>query len=142
MSLPDATAKAWQAALAAEHRAVFGYGLLGPRLSGAERLRAEQDFASHEAVRDATDVALGAAGQTPVGPEADYPALFPVGSPAAARQLAVRLEDDAAGAWRYLFAAATQDRVAAARRVAQGYLTASAVRAARWRGTSEAFPGI
>jgi hypothetical protein len=47
-----------------------------------------------------------AAGLVPVAPEADYPALYPVSDAAAARALAARVEDDCAGAWRYLYAQA------------------------------------
>ena len=69
---------AWQAALAAEHQAAFGYALLGPRLSGDDRALAVACSDAHEALRDATAAAIAAAGLVPDPPQADYPALYPV----------------------------------------------------------------
>jgi hypothetical protein len=140
-----ALTEAWQAALAAEHAAVFGYGLLGPR-AGADTALAAADQAAHERLRDATTAALAAAGAAPVPPAADYPALYPVPDQAAARRSALRLEDDCAAPWRSLFLQA-QGRPAL-RRTAQANLTASAVRAVRWRRLVDprhpatAFPGL
>ena len=45
---------AWQAALAAEHQAVFGYALLGPRLAPDELALAVYCSDAHEMLRDAT----------------------------------------------------------------------------------------
>ena len=47
--------------------------------------------------------AIAAAGLVPVPPRADYPALYPVTGAAAARALAVRLENACAAAWRFLY---------------------------------------
>ncbi|MDR1999210.1 MAG: ferritin-like domain-containing protein [Frankiaceae bacterium] len=129
---------AWQAALAAEHQAVYGYGLLGPYLQDATaRTLAVSCFDAHGALVAATSAALAAAGQEPVGPLADYPGLPAVQTDAQARALAARLEDECAQAWRYLYAQDAQRRTSA-----QQGLTASAVRAARWRGTTSPFPGL
>jgi hypothetical protein len=142
---------AWQAALAAEQQAVFGYGLLGPRLSGTDRDLAGSDAVEHETLRDDTAAAITAAGLTPVPPLADYPALYPVADAAGARRLAVRLEDNCAAAWRFLYlqaAGRTSARAATLRHRAQAALTASAVRGARWRARvspahpTTAFPGL
>jgi hypothetical protein len=142
---------AWQAALAAEQQAAFGYSLLGPRLSGPDQQLAVSCSDDHETRRDATAAAIAGAQLRPVAPKADYPALYPVADAAAARALAVRLEDDCAVAWRYLYlraASATGARARALRATAQEALTASAVRATRWRALSTpgkattAFPGI
>lgn len=153
MTTPTArVGAAWQAALAAEHQAVFGYALLGPRLDATDRDRARAAVGDHEAIRDATARALLAAGLTPVPPAADYPTLNPVPDAAAARRLAVRLERACAAAWRYLYeqAAATASSATPTtlRAAAQDALTASAVRAAQWgflvdpsRATTP-FPGI
>jgi hypothetical protein len=135
---------AWQAALAAEQQAVFGYGLLGPRLAAADRQLAVTCSDAHETLRDRTEAALAAAGLTPAPPLADYPALYPVPDAAAARALAVRLEDGCAAAWRYLYLQAASTPGARAERLrpaAQAALTASAVRAAQWRRATVAFPG-
>jgi Domain of unknown function (DUF4439) len=147
----SALTTAWQAALAAEHRAVFGYGLLGPKLRGAESALAVGCSNAHEQLRDRTAAAVSAAGLTPVTPRADYPDLYPVDDAADARALAVRIEDDCAAAWRFLYlrAASTHEDGAAELRVAsQAALTASAVRASGWRRRIDpahvtvAFPGI
>jgi Domain of unknown function (DUF4439) len=137
---------AWQAALAAEQRAVFGYGLLGPRLSdAADRAAAHVDQAAHALLQAQTAAALAASSQEPDEPAADYPDLYPVRDASAARALALRLEEQSAAAWRYLYAtaaAATGPSAATVRRQAQGGLIGSAVRALRWRGRPVPFPGI
>lgn len=141
---------AWRAAVAAEHQAVFGYGLLGPRLSGPDQQLAVAASNAHETLRDTNEAALARAHVAPVPPQADYPALYPVPDAARARALAVRLEDACAAAWRFLYLQAASDPGRAAhplRRPAQAALTASAVRAARWRARvspaqpTQAFPG-
>jgi hypothetical protein len=140
---------AWQAALAAEHQAAFGYPLLGPQLTGAQQALSRTSQAAHEALRDTTAARIAAAGLSPVAPLGDYAGLYPVDGAKAARALAVRLEADCAAAWRFLYAAAATDAGNRTLRAqAQQALTASAVRATRWRqaaGTSPAtvaFPGI
>jgi hypothetical protein len=139
---------AWQAALAAEHEAVFAYGLLGPRLPSTELAVACET--AHEALRDATAEAITAAGLAPVPPASDYPSLYPVPNAAAAQAVAVRVEDGCATAWRYLYLVAASTSGAPARRLrgtAQDALTASALRAVRWRlrvsphHVTRAFPG-
>ena len=147
----SAVLAAWQAALAAEHQAVFGYALLGPRLSGNDQQLAVASSDAHERLRDATEAAISAHGVTPSSPLADYPALYPVKSHAAARALAIRLEDECAVAWRYLYlraASSTGAPARPARKAAQHALTSSAVRGAQWRviatpnAATEPFPGL
>ncbi|HET6878077.1 MAG TPA: DUF4439 domain-containing protein [Jatrophihabitans sp.] len=142
---------AWQDALAAEHEAVFGYTLLGPQLTGAAQQLAVACSNAHESLRDATEQAMWQAGLTPVSPRADYPGLYPVPDAASARRLAARLEQGCAAAWRFLYAqaASAPGPAATARRAeAQAALTASAVRATKWRllidphDATTAFPGI
>jgi Domain of unknown function (DUF4439) len=136
---------AWQAALAAEQQAEFGYALLGPQLSGSRRELAAACWHGHGAQASNTTAALVRAGATPVPAQADYPSLYPVSGPAAARALAIRLETDCASAWRYLFAVAATSNDSQAndrRKDSQQALIAAAVRATRWRGSSVAFPGI
>lgn len=147
-ALPRAVLDAWQAALAAEQRAVFGYALLGPRLRGTAVLARAVDCSdAHEALRNATADALAAAGATPVAPAADYPAMYPVDTADRARALALTLEVACAAAWRYLYAQAARafaPPLPDLRRSTQAALTASAVRATRWRGAAAPppFPGM
>jgi hypothetical protein len=142
---------AWRGALAAEHEAVFGYALLGTHLRGADQRLAVSCSDAHEALRDVTASAMTHAGLTPVAPQADYPALYPVAGAADARKLAIRLEDGGAAAWRYAYlraASAPGQRARAVRSAAQDALTASAVRATRWRALvtpshpTTPFPGV
>lgn len=143
---------AWQAALAAEQQAVYGYGLLGPYLpTAADRDRARAAMAAHQAACDAITTAMAVQHHTPDDPPADYPDLYPIAAGAPALALAVRLEDDAATAWRYLYAVASVTggpSASALRRSAQANLTASAVRAVQWRrrvspaAATVPFPGI
>lgn len=142
---------AWQAALGAEHQAVFGYALAGARLSGSDRALAMSCSDAHATIRDAMESAIAMAGLIPATPEADYSALYPVPDAPAARRLAVRLEDACAQAWRYLYArtvAATGSRARTLRAQAQQQLIGSAVRATKWRElvdparATTPFPGI
>jgi hypothetical protein len=142
---------AWQAALAAEQQAAFGYGLLGPQLPAAEQGLARTCGGAHEVVRDTTASAIAGAGEQPVPPAADYPDLYPVASAGSARLLALHLEDSCARAWRYLYlqaASSRSHRSATLRETSQRNLTASAVRGAQWRRLitpqhpSTPFPGL
>ena len=155
---------AWQSALAAEQRARFGYGLLGPRLGGAAAGSARTAQAAHEQLIADTGTAMAAAGITPAAPAADYPDLYPVDSAGAAVRLALRLEEGAAAAWRFAYAtaagtesvsvphssgaAAPAEPARSVRTLAQRALIDSAVRATQWRLTghlgtpSIPFPGI
>jgi hypothetical protein len=150
MSLIDA----WQAALAAEQQAAFGYTILGPQLPGGRQKLAHEAQSVHEGIRDSTAEAIAAHGSTPQAPAGDYPALYPPARTSPGK-LAADLEDDCAAAWRYLFVAASTDSTtgadkstAALRKLAQARLTASALRALQWRKGQppqralQPFPGI
>lgn len=151
--------RAWQSALAAEHQAIFGYDVLGPRLPATEQALAHRAQDAHREQRAAVEASMAALGLTPVAPLADYPALYPVQNAATALRLAVHLEDACAAAWRYLYLQAATARPvpaatsssatrAALRSAGQRQLTASAVRATRWRviatpaQATVAFPGL
>ena len=137
---------AWEAALVAEQRAVFGYGVLGPRLTAeADRATARTDQAAHVVLQAQTAAALTVAGEEPAEPAADYPDLYRARDATGARALALALEEQSAAAWRYLYATAaatTSPSAARARRQAQAALITAAVRALRWRGRPVPFPGI
>jgi hypothetical protein len=142
---------AWQGALAAEHAAVAGYDVLGPRLDPAHVGLARTDQQAHRALRDATSAALTGAGQTPTAARPDYPLPFAVTSATTAHRFAVSLESACAAAWRYLIAVAAdtpQLPNPTLRADAQTALTASAVRAVGWRrlvdpaAPTVPFPGI
>jgi hypothetical protein len=151
-------AQAWQQALATEYAAVFGYGILGPRLDSAASVtlgRAGEQ--AHRDLGERTAGDLSAAGHAPVAPAADYPLPYPVADDLSAKHFAIRLESGCASAWRYLISVAASDvggpgsdadQLRTLRAVAQAALTASAVRAMHWRQLIDPakatvpFPGI
>ncbi len=127
-----------QAALAAEHAAVYGYGVVGGQAAPGRKAEAMRAYDAHRAGRDAmarTVVDLGAA---PVAAAAGYALPFPVADPAAAVRLAAYLEDHVAGAYGDLVGAS----IGGIRQDAASALREAAVRAVRWRGGSVAFPGL
>lgn len=148
----SALSDAWQLALGAEQQAVFGYALAGAHLdTGTSSQLARTSQRAHETLRDKAVAAIIAAGGAPNQPPADYPSLYPVRDARSALRLTIRLENDAASAWRYLYAVGAQTTgapSAVARTVAQAGLTASAVRATQCRvlvnpaAAGVAFPGI
>jgi hypothetical protein len=147
VSTPTDARSAWQAALAAEYAAAFGYGTLGPRLTDAAQAQLARTCESaHRDVAATTAEQLVTAGATPVQPEADYQLPFAVTDADSARQLALRLETAAASAWRFVISIA--DTPATLRATALAALSASAVRAVRWRALvtpatpTVPFPGI
>ncbi|MFI9490450.1 ferritin-like domain-containing protein [Streptomyces halstedii] len=127
-----------QAALAAEHAAVYGYGVLGGRLEGRPRTDATAAHDAHRARRDALVRAVRDLGGTPVAADAAYALPFPVSDPSAALRLAAVIEDRVAGVCSDLVRAARGPL----RSQAAGALRGAAVRAARWRGSGVAFPGL
>jgi hypothetical protein len=130
--------KALQAALAAEHAAVYGYGVVGGRIREERRGEARSAYDAHRARRDALVREVRDLGGKPVAAAAAYALPFPVPDPAAAVRLAAELEDRVAGVYSDLVRATGGER----RRSAAGALREAAVRAVRWRGESVAFPGL
>jgi hypothetical protein len=129
---------ALQAALAAEHAAVYGYGVVGGRITEARRAEARAAWNAHRAGRDALAREVRDLGGQPVAADAAYALPFPVPDAAAALRLAAQLEQRLAGVYADLVRAATGAR----RGTAAGALREAAVRAVRWSGQSVAFPGL
>ncbi|WP_449348498.1 ferritin-like domain-containing protein [Streptomyces shaanxiensis] len=130
--------QALQEALAAEHAAVYGYGVVGGRIGEARRAEATAAYDSHRARRDALVRAVRSLGGTPVAAAAGYALPFPVPDSAAAVRLAAVLEDRVAGVYADVVRATEGGR----RGTAAEALREAAVRAVRWRGESVAFPGL
>ncbi|MGW1290045.1 ferritin-like domain-containing protein, partial [Streptomyces sp. NPDC002586] len=105
---------ALQAALAAEHAAVYGYGVVGGRIAAARRTEARTAYDAHRASRDALTRAVRDLGGQPVAADAAYALPFPVPDSATALRLAARLEDRVAGVYADLVRAATGARRVAA----------------------------
>ncbi|MFD5097737.1 ferritin-like domain-containing protein [Streptomyces albidochromogenes] len=130
--------EAVQAALAAEHAAVYGYGIVGGRVADERRDEAREAYDAHRARRDALERTVRDLGATPVAAAAAYALPFPVPDAAAAVRLAAELEDRVAGVYSDVVRAAGGPL----RREAAGALREAAVRAVRWRGRGVAFPGL
>ncbi|MGW2518443.1 ferritin-like domain-containing protein [Streptomyces sp. NPDC001617] len=129
---------ALQEALAAEHAAVYGYGVVGGRIREGRRTEARSAYDAHRARRDALAREIRDLGGTPVAAAAAYALPFPVPDSAAAVRLAAQLEDRVAGVYSDVVRATGGER----RRSAAEALREAAVRAVRWSGESVAFPGL
>ena len=126
-----------QAALAAEQAASYGYGVVGANLTGAKLAAATADWIGHQRARDAlTAMVLAMRGQ-PHAAAAAYQLPVAVTGPASAAALAAELEQRVAAG--YLAMVALDDR--ALRKLGAERMQAAAVRATRWSGRTEAFPG-
>ena len=134
----EATLAALQAALAAEHAAVYGYGVVGGRVDEERRDEARQAHDAHRARRDALHRTVHELGGRPRAAAAAYQLPFEVPDGAAAVRLAAELEDRVAGVYADLVRVTTGAR----RREAAAALREAAVRSARWKGSSVAFPGL
>ena len=138
MSNTITVAKALQAALAAEHAAVFGYGVVGAH--GGERYAAaaNHDWNVHRAHRDQLIALLRQRKIDPVGAKPAYALPFNVDGPETAARLAAHLEDGLASA--YLLLVATTDPKL--RSLGARMLRDATVRGTRWGGSMAAFPGM
>lgn len=135
---PD-TAAAVQAALGAEHAAIWCYGLATAFLPSALDERARVDSGAHRARRDATVALLTEAGLRPVPAEPAYRTPTPVSDPASATALALAAESDAAAAWRSVLERCDD---AGLRRAALDGLSDAALRGAFWAGRSGTRPVV
>lgn len=132
-------------ALAAEHAAIWGYGVVGAALAADAQGLATASEVAHRDVRDRVISLLADRGSDPVPAEGGYALPFPVLSVIDAAALAVVLEEGVAAAWvRVLDQAAERTT----RELAVGVLTATEVRAVGWRSAAgetsvtRAFPGL
>jgi Domain of unknown function (DUF4439) len=131
-------------AVATEHATIYGYGLVSAHSTPDVNSLVSSSMAEHRLRREAAIEMLGARSVNEPLPAAGYQLPMEVDNPTDAANLAVRMEEDAAVAWRAVLEQATteQDRA-----FAVTALTQCAVRAARWSrvlGVSPitvAFPG-
>ncbi len=126
------------AALAAEHAAVYAYGVLAARTTGRLRVAMTTAYNAHRARRDQLRTMTIAAGGTPAEPKAVYALPVTPSSAAQAVELAVLVERGVTGA--YLELAASPDP--ALRRMAALAMQECAVRSYSLRPEIEAFPGM
>ena len=120
--------QAVQEALAAEHAAVWTYGLVSAFVQRADRTA--EGANAHRARRDATERLLRDAGQEPVPPSAAYLPPAPVTDAASSVAALVAVESDCCVAWRGVLERTDDQNL---RRSALDALSTSAVRATRWR---------
>ncbi|TDD80850.1 DUF4439 domain-containing protein [Actinomadura rubrisoli] len=138
---PKSDVQALQTALAAEHAAVYGYGVLGARLRGTLRQTAAAVWDAHRVQRDRLISILSV---RPVAAAPAYRLPVKATSARAAAQLAAALEDALVPAYVGLAGASSPDL----RVLASGSAQNAMARAARWRmnagapAPSAAFPGL
>ncbi|GAA2902143.1 ferritin-like domain-containing protein [Streptosporangium fragile] len=125
-------------ALAAEHAAVYAYGVIAARTTGRLRTRATAAFNAHRTRRDRLREMIIAAGGTPAEPTAAYALPVTPSSAAQAVELAVLVERGVTGA--YLELAASADT--SVRRLAALAMQECAARSYELRPEIDAFPGM
>jgi hypothetical protein len=125
-------------ALAAEHAAIFGYGVVGAHLDRSGQNTARQAETAHRNRRDAVVARILAAEGTPPSAAPAYELPFEVEDRASALRLAIDLEEGTARAWRRALAGTADDD----RKLALGGLVDCAVRATRWRRTAGVEPAV
>ena len=132
-------------ALAAEHAAVWGYGVVGAALDAGSQELAQTSETAHRDVRDRVVALLTERGADPVRAEGAYGLPFPVLSPTDASALAVVLEEGVSAAWVRVLDQAVERTT---RELAMTALAATEVRAVGWRTAAgqtpvtRAFPGL
>jgi hypothetical protein len=134
----EGTVPALQAALAAENAAIFGYGVAGAHLTGSGLAAAEQDWTRHNEARDTLAAMIRRLGAAPAATRAFYQLPFRVHDAASAMALAAYLEDGVTKAYLGLVAVSDQRL----RRFGALAMQGTAQRAAFWRGSTQAFPGL
>ena len=129
---------ALQAALAAENAAIFGYGVAGAHLTGSSQATAGREWTGHNQARDSLTTMIASRGAVPAAAQASYRLPFRVHDAASARSLAAYLEDGVTRAYLGLVAVSDQRL----RRFGAMAMQEAAQRAASWRGSTQAFPGL
>jgi len=131
-------------AIATEHATIYGYGLVSAHSTPDVNDLVATAMAEHRDRREAAITMLEARSIAPPVPAAGYQLPMEVDNPTDAANLAVRMEEDTAVAWRAVLEQATDEQD---RAFAVTALTQCAVTAARWSrvlGISPitvAFPG-
>lgn len=129
---------ALQGALAAEHAAVYGYGVVAALLDGSQLRVAEAALDHHRARRDRLRASVVDAGGVPVESAAAYTLPADFRAVGGAARLARHIETEVGMTFAALVAASTGD----ARAFAARALADTAVRAARWSGSAARYPGL
>jgi hypothetical protein len=140
----NADQAAWFDAIAVEHAAIYGYGMVSAHSLPTRNDLVSATLAEHRTRRETALAILAERSVAVPLPAAGYQLPFAVISPTDAAKLAIRLEGDCAVAWRAVMEQAESEQDRAFGLTA---LTQCAVNAARWRQVlgawpvTEAFPG-
>lgn len=137
-SQPSGALRAVQSALAAEHAAVYGYGVVGARLPERERDRARDAYQAHRSRRDALERTVRDLGGDPVAAAPAYAVPFQVSDGGSAVRLAAEMEDRVAA----VYADMVRDTTGPLRADAAAALREAALRSLGWRGRTTPFPGL
>jgi hypothetical protein len=142
MSHTGSDLDALQACLAAEHLAIYAYGVLGGRLTGLHPPtelveQVDESYEWHRSQRDALDASIRTAGDEPVAAEAAYGLPLTPDTVGECGRLARYVENRCGQAYAYAVSVtAIQTRGGLADALAE-----TAVRAAAFGGRLTAFPG-
>lgn len=102
-----------QAALRAEHSAIWGYGVVGAVMSPEGRPAVRDVDAAHRALRDELADLIRVRGAEPDPAEASYELPFPVADPVRALELAALLEGGVAKGYAFAISQADSQRAKA-----------------------------
>lgn len=127
-----------QQVLAAEHAAVYGYGVVAAQTIGAQRRAALGALDGHRARRDQVRAILTATESVPVESAIAYRLPAAVRSPQAAARLAADTEREVALALGALVETGRSED----REFAATALQETAVRETYWRGSAPQLPGL
>lgn len=139
----DTLIAALNAAMAAEHVALWAYGLV-TAFDPDAATDVTAFVGNHQALRNVVADLLVRAGAVPVSPEPAYDLPFEVTDPHSAQTLALTIESDCAGAWHGIIGATTDSDI---RAEALSALTGCSIRMVTWRryrgdtSLTEPFPG-
>lgn len=131
-------------AVAAEHAAIYGYGLVSAHVMPDDNELVSQALAQHRDRREAALALMSDRSLKAPLPAAGYQLPMVVNNASSAAKLAVRMESDCAVAWRAVLEQTDSEQD---REFGTKALTQCAVLAARWRKVlgawpvTEAFPG-
>ena len=116
-------------AITTEHATIYGYGLVSAHSTPDVNELVSSSMALHRERREAAIATLESRSVEPPLPAAGYQLPIEVDTPTDAANLAVRMEEDAAVAWRAVLEQSTDEQD---RKFAVTALTQCAVAAARW----------
>ncbi len=129
---------ALQSALAAEHAACYGYGIVGAHLQDMDRRMAREAWDVHRRRRNELRQFVRTRGMAPTPAEPSYELPLTVDGPDAAVRLAVRLEEGLTRTYTGLVAVTDPQLRHYAARATQD----CSIWVLRWNGSPGAFPGL